>query len=57
MARDKIHGDIKEVAAIDWVIERVLLWHKKGNVRVTVERDFDDVVLIDAIESEVGEDG
>jgi len=55
MARDKIHGDIKEVAVIDWVSEKVLLWNKSGSVRITVERNFDDVVLVDTLESEVGE--
>lgn len=54
MARDKIHKDIKEVAVINWVSKKILLWNVRGNVRITIERDFDDVELVDLLESEVG---
>jgi len=45
-AWDKIHKDIKEVALINWIENTVLLWNKRGNVRITIKRHFDDIELM-----------
>lgn len=45
-AWDKIHKDIKKVAVIDWVTETILLWNKRGNVRITIHRTFETVELM-----------
>ena len=45
-ALDKVHNDIKEVAVINWVEQTVLLWNKRGNVRITIKRNFDDIELM-----------
>lgn len=45
-AWDKVHQDMKDVAVIDFVRETILLWNVQGSARVTVERDFDQVVLM-----------
>ena len=47
MVNDLIHGDIKEVASIDFINGSALLWIKRGSTRVTVQRWLDDIELIE----------
>ncbi len=47
---DKLNGDKKEVAVINYVEQHALLWtNSSGNVRATTERWFHQ---IEALESE-----
>lgn len=41
---DKLNGDKKEVALINYIEEYVLLWtNSQGSVRATTERWFDQI--------------
>lgn len=46
---DKLNGDKKEVAMINFIEEFVLLWTNSDGARVTTERWFDQ---IEALEGE-----
>ena len=46
MAYDKLQQDIKEVCQINMVEGTCLLWLKRNNVRITVERFFEDVIFL-----------
>jgi|SRR5690625_288978 len=45
-AFDKVHGKIRDVAAVHLIEQAVLLWIDSGNVRATVARDMNDVNFI-----------
>jgi uncharacterized phage protein (TIGR01671 family) len=45
-AWDKIHKEIKEVAIISWISRFAALWNVRGNVRITIDRDFGDIELM-----------
>lgn len=45
-AWDKVSREVREVAAINWIEEIVLLWAVRGSARCTVIRDFDQIKLL-----------
>ena len=44
---DKLNGDEKEVAMINFVEEYILLWTNTTGARVTTERRFDQIKELD----------
>ncbi len=49
---DKLNGDTKEVALINYIEQYVLLWTNSERVRATTERWFDQIEILEALESE-----
>jgi len=45
---DKLHQDIKEVCQINMIEGICTLWIQHGNVKVTVDRFFEDVVFLNS---------
>lgn len=45
-AWDKIHEEMKEVAAINFVEKAVVLWTTGKHARATIFRDFENVILM-----------
>jgi len=48
---DKLNGDTKEVALINYIEQYALLWtNSKGSVRATTERQFDQIEYLEESE-------